>query len=255
VLPATPKPIASLPAGVLITMIQKTIFAISSEESRYTLNGALLLLKPDSATMVATDGHRLALIERQVEIPNLKNEFRVLIPKKAMNELLRLASEGEGDTAVEISKDESHLFFALGERSLISRMLTGQFPNYEAVLPRENTRIVELNKDALAAAVRRVALLADERSHAVRMQFDKGQVEVFASSGEYGEAHETLEAGYEGETMLIGFNCQYLQDFLNVLGDGGKVRLELKDEQSAGQLRPGDEEVYHYRYVVMPMRV
>jgi DNA polymerase-3 subunit beta len=255
VLPATPKPIASLPAGVLMAMIQKTIFAISSEESRYTLNGALLLLKPDSATMVATDGHRLAIIERQVEVPNLKNEFRVLIPKKAMNELLRLASEGEGETAVEISKDESHLFFTVGERALISRMLTGQFPNYEAVLPRENTRIVELDKDAVAAAVRRVALLADERSHAVRMKFDKGQVEVFASSGEYGEAHETLEAGYQGEPMLIGFNCQYLQDFLNVLGDGGKVRLELKDEQSAGQLRPGDEEVYHYRYVVMPMRV
>jgi DNA polymerase-3 subunit beta len=255
VLPATPKPIASLPAGVLMAMIQKTIFAISSEESRYTLNGALLLLKPDSATMVATDGHRLAIIERQVEVPNLKNEFRVLIPKKAMNELLRLASEGEGETVVEISKDESHLFFTVGERALISRMLTGQFPNYEAVLPRENTRIVELDKDAVAAAVRRVALLADERSHAVRMKFDKGQVEVFASSGEYGEAHETLEAGYQGEPMLIGFNCQYLQDFLNVLGDGGKVRLELKDEQSAGQLRPGDEEVYHYRYVVMPMRV
>ena len=255
VLPATPNPIASLPASVLMAMIQKTIFAISSEESRYTLNGALLLLKPDSATMVATDGHRLALIERQVEIANLKNEFRVLIPKKAMNELLRLAAEGEGETAVDISKDESHLFFTLGERALISRMLTGQFPNYEAVLPRENTRIVELDKDAVAAAVRRVALLADERSHAVRMQFDNGQVEVFASSGEYGEAHETLEAGYQGEGMLIGFNCQYLLDFLNVLGDGGKVRLELKDEQSAGQLRPSDEEVYHYRYVVMPMRV
>jgi len=254
-LPATPKPIASLPAGVLMAMIQKTIFAISTEESRYTLNGALLLLKPDSATMVATDGHRLALIERQVEIANLKSEFRVLIPKKAMNEILRITSEGEAELVVEIAKDESHLFFSLGERVLISRMLTGQFPNYEAVLPRENTRIVELNKDEVMAALRRVALLADERSHAVRLQFDKDQVEVFTSSGEYGEAHETLGAAYQGEPMLIGFNCQYLLDFLNGLGAGGKVRFELKDEQSAGQLRPGDEEVYHYRYVVMPMRV
>jgi len=254
-LPATPKAVASLPAGVLMAMIQKTIFAISTEESRYTLNGALLLLKPDSVTMVATDGHRLALIQRQVEVPNLKTEFRVLIPKKAMNEILRIAGEGEAESVVEIGKDESHLFFSVGERCLISRMLTGQFPNYEAVLPRENTRIVEVNKDVVTAAMRRVALLADERSHAVRLQFDKDQLEVFASSGEYGEAHETLEAAYQGEPMLIGFNCHYLLDFLNVLGDGGKVRVELKDEQSAGQLRPGDEEVYQYRYVVMPMRV
>jgi DNA polymerase-3 subunit beta len=197
----------------------------------------------------------LALIERQVEVPGLKSEFRVLIPKKAMSEILRMTAESEAEMMVEIAKDESHLFFSLGERCLISRMLTGQFPNYEAVLPRENTRVVEMDKDAVTAAMRRVALLADERSHAVRLQFDKDQVEVFASSGEYGEARETLEAAYQGEPMLIGFNCHYLLDFLGVLGEGGKVRVELKDEQSAGQLRPSDEQVYQYRYVVMPMRV
>jgi DNA polymerase-3 subunit beta len=134
-------------------------------------------------------------------------------------------------------------------------MLTGQFPNYEAVLPRENKRIVELERGAVTEAIKRVALLADERSRAVRIQLDKGKIEISSSSGEYGEAHETLDAEYQGEPLQIGFNYQYLLDFLNVLGDGGKVRLELKDEQSAGQLRPAGDDPFQYRYVVMPMRI
>ncbi len=255
VLPAVPKAQAALPAEALLTMIHKTLFAISNEESRYTLNGALLLLKPDSVAMVATDGHRLALIERQLQVSGLSNELRVLIPKKAMGELLRVLSEGDPSVPVQFSKDESHLFFSIGERLLISRMLTGQFPNYEAVLPRENNRMVELDRDSLAAAVRRVALLADERSRAIRVQLDKGKMEVFSSSGEYGEAHEELDAPYQGDPLQIGFDYQYLLDFLNATGEGGKVRLELKDEQSAGQFRPVDEKSYQYRYVVMPMRI
>jgi DNA polymerase-3 subunit beta len=255
VLPVIPKPLAAIPAGACTGLIQKTIFAISSEESRYTLNGALLLLKPESASMVATDGHRLAMVERDVQVEGLKNELRVLVPKKAMGELLRLLSEVEEATLVELSKDESHLFFQIGSRILISRMLTGQFPNYEAVLPRDNTRIVELDKEQTSAAIRRVALLADERSHAIRVQVEKGRIEIFSSSGEYGEAHEVLDATYDQEPLQIGFNYQYLLDFMSVVGDGGKIRLELKDEQSAGQLRPSDQGVYRYRYVVMPMRI
>ena len=172
-----------------------------------------------------------------------------------MGELLRLLAEVEDEVLVDISKDESHLFFQIGSRVLISRMLTGQFPNYEAVLPRENTKIVEMDKEKTAAAIRRVALLADERSHAIRMQVEKDRIEVFSSSGEYGEAHEVLDATYDHESMQIGFNYQYLLDFMGVVGDGGKIRLELKDEQSAGQFRPGEQDAYRYRYVVMPMRI
>ncbi len=254
-LPAVPNPLAALPVGVFATMIRRTIFSISNEESRYTLNGALLILKPESASMVATDGHRLALIERELEVEGLKNELRLLIPKKAMSELQRLLAESEEDSKVSISKDESHLYFSLGHRVLISRMLTGQFPNYEAVLPRENNRVVELDKNLLAASIRRVALLADQRSRAVRMQVSPGQIEMFSSSGEYGEAHETLEAEYSGDPIQIGFNYEYLLDFLGVIDDGGKVRFELKDEQSAGQLRSSEDTEFRYRYVVMPMRV
>jgi DNA polymerase-3 subunit beta len=254
-LPTLPPALAAVPANIFATAIQRTIFAISSEESRYTLNGGLLLLKPGGLTMVATDGHRLALIERDIELPGLKNELRLLIPKKAMVELLRLLSEGEAELPVQISKDESHLFFSLGRRVLICRILTGQFPNYEAVLPRENNRVLELDKETISAAVRRVALLADERSRAVRMHLEKGELGISSSSGEYGEAHETLDAPYQGEPIQIGFNYQYLLDFFNVLGEGGKVSLELKDEQSAGQLRPVEQGAYRYRYVVMPMRI
>lgn len=254
-LPSMPGPLATIPAGVLRSLVHKTVFAISSEESRYTLNGALLMLKPEYAGMVATDGHRLALIESQTAIGGLNNELRLLVPKKAMAEIERLLAEAEDDSSVQVAKDDSHLFFTLGERLLISRMLTGQFPNYEAVLPRETNRVVELDKDQVTDAIRRVALLADERSHAVRVHLDKGRLEVASSSGEYGEAHEVLDADYEGDPLQIGFNCQYLLDFLSVLGSGGRVRLELKDEQSAGQLRPAGEEAYRYRYVVMPMRI
>jgi len=254
-LPSLPPALATLPADVFATAIRKTVFAISSEESRYTLNGALLLLKPGGVTMVATDGHRLALLERDIEVAELKNELRLLIPKKAMGELERLLSEGEGELPVRISKDESHLFFSLGQRVLICRMLTGQFPNYEAVLPRENNRVLEFDKDSISAAVRRVALLADERSRAVRMHLEKGQVEISSSSGEYGEAREVLDTSYQDEAMQIGFNYQYLLDFFGVIEEAGKVSLELKDEQSAGQLRPVEQGAYRYRYVVMPMRI
>ena len=255
VLPTVPKAQAEIPARILTGLIQRTIFSISSEESRYTLNGDLLVMKPQSALMVATDGHRLALVESQVEVGGLNNELRVLIPRKAMGELQRLLAQGDEKDQVEFARDESHLFFSSGGRVLISRLLTGTFPNYEAVLPRENDRLVELDKGLLASAVRRVALLADERTRLLRVNLEKDRLEIFSSSGDYGEAHETLDADYSGEAMQIGFNYQYLLDFLSVLGDGGKVCLELKDEQSAGQLRPLDDESYKYRYVVMPMRV
>jgi DNA polymerase III subunit beta len=255
VLPAAPKSLAAIPAKVFASMVGRTIFAISSEESRYTLNGALLILKPESVAMVATDGHRLALVEQKAPVKGLSSELRLLIPKKAMAELGRLLLEGGDEAVVELGKDESHLFFSLGPRVLLARMLQGQFPNYEAVLPRENNRIVELNKETLSAAIRRVALLADERSRAIRLQLDKGKLEIFSSSGEFGEAHEVVDAGYQGEPLQIGFDYQYLVDFLGVAGGAEKIRVELKDEQSAGQLRPVGDSDFEYRYVVMPMRI
>ena len=253
-LPERPQQLAAIPVGTLRTMIQRTNFAIANEETRYTLNGALLLLKPEKVTMVATDGHRLAHVERDVTVTGLNNELRTLIPKKAMGEILRLLGQSEDEALVGFSKDENHLFFSVGDRLLISRGLTGQFPNYDAVLPRENNIALVLEKDRLAGAVRRVALLADERSRAIRIQIEDGQMNLTSSSGDYGEAQEALDTEYQGEKMQVGFNYQYLIDFFAAVGDG-KIRIELKDEQSAGQFRPVEDGPYRYRYVVMPMRV
>jgi DNA polymerase-3 subunit beta len=254
VLPQTPDVVARLSAGMLLDMISKVIFAVSSEESRYTLNGALLVVRPDSVIMVATDGHRLAYIEAPYQA-GVSSEVRALVGKKAMGELIRLLSQQEDPNSIlEFGRDESHLFFRIGGRLLISRLLSGQFPNYEAVIPKENTRVIVLDRDMIAAALRRVSQFADERSHAVKLQLAAGELKVSSSSSESGESEETLEAQYEGEAMQIGFNSQYLLDFLSATGTG-PVCLEFKDEQSAGQLRPAAGDGPQYRYIVMPMRV
>ena len=246
--------VVKIPAPLLGAMIERTGFAVANEESRYTLNAALLVLKPESITMVATDGHRLAHIEHAGEnFEGISGEMKTLIPKKAMDEL-RLLLQARDVETVEFSKDESTLFFRIGPRLLTSRQLTGQFPNYEAVLPKDNTRSISLHSEELGAAISRVAQFADERSRAVRIKLDKGELKLSASSTEAGESEDSLEISYDGEPLTIGFNAQYIIDFLRTTGTGD-VRLELKDPQSAGQLRPAESDQYKYRYIVMPMRI
>ena len=163
VLPEPKSNIVRIPAEILSKLITRTIFAISTEDSKYTLSGALLVLKPNSITMVATDGHRLAHVEKTEELADVSEEIRVLVPKKAMGELVRMISESADTDRVGFSRDDNHLFFDLGKRLLVSRMLTGQFPNYEAVLPRNNDRTFAVDRDEITAAIRRVAILSDER--------------------------------------------------------------------------------------------
>jgi len=249
--------VIKIPAGVLRSMIAKTGFAIASEESRYTLNGALMVLKPESITMVATDGHRLAHVERAGEkFEGVSGEMKTLIPKKAMDELKSLLdSQGENNVeTIDFAKDESTLFFRVGPRLLTSRQLTGQFPNYEAVLPKDISKSIALHGEELGAAIARVAQFADERSRAVRLRLEKGELKISASSTETGESEDSIEVAYDGEPMAIGFNAQYLMDFIKATGSCD-VELELKDAQSAGQLRPAEGEDYKYRYIVMPMRI
>jgi len=248
--------IAKIPAPALRTLIAKTIFAVSSEESRYTLNGALMVLKPDSITMVATDGHRLAHVEKSLKaaLPGI-SELKVLVPKKAMAELNSLLQSGDVEE-VEFGRDESTLFFRLGSRLLTSRQLTGQFPNYEAVLPRDNNKIITLSRDEITGAILRVSQFADERSGAIRLRLEQNEIKISSSSTETGESEDKIETSYSGDVMTIGFNSQYLLDFLKA-ADTSEIRLELKDAQSAGQLRPGSDgdNEYKYRYIVMPMRI
>ena len=253
-LPTMPHVLVKIPAAVLESLIGKTKFAISLEESRYTLNGGLLILKPETVAMVATDGHRLALAETDQKLSGLNSEVKVLIPKKAMDEVEKLSSTAGSEAQIEFAKDESHLFFQVGHRLLISRILTGQFPNYEAVLPRDNNKSVVLERVELGDAVRRVSQLADQRSHAVKLSISGEGVEISASSPEYGEAKESIEKEYKGDPIAIGFNSSYMLDFLGAAADG-PISIELKDEQSAGQMRPLADESYRYRYIIMPMRI
>jgi DNA polymerase III subunit beta len=254
-LPAFPTAgVVKIPAQVLRGMIAKTGFAIANEESRYTLNGALMVLKPESITMVATDGHRLSHIERSGEkFEGISGEMKTLIPKKAMDELKSLL-DGTDTETIDFAKDESTLYFRIGTRLLTSRQLTGQFPNYEAVLPKDNSKSITVNGEDLSAAISRVAQFADERSRAVRIKLEKGELKLSASSTESGESEDSLETNYNGDALTVGFNAQYILDFLKAVG-AGEVKLELKDAQSAGQLRPADSEDYKYRYIVMPMRI
>ena len=254
-LPAFPTAgVVKIPAQVLRSMIAKTCFAISSEESRYTLNGGLMMLKPESITMVATDGHRLAHVERSGEkFEGVSGEMKTLVPKKAMDELKTLLDSTDAET-IDFAKDESTLFFRIGQRLLTSRQLTGQFPNFEAVLPKEITKSVSVQGDELGAAIARVAQFADERSRAVRLKLEKGELKLSASSTETGESEDSIEIAYNGDPLTIGFNAQYLVDFIKA-SCAGEVKLEFKDPQSAGQMRPAESEDYKYRYIVMPMRI
>jgi len=245
--------VVKIPSAVLRSMIAKTGFAIATEESRYTLNGALMVLKPESITMVATDGHRLAHIERPGEkFDGVSGEMKTLVPKKAMDELKTLLDATDAET-IDFAKDESTLYFRVGPRLLTSRQLTGQFPNYEAVLPKEITKSISVHGEELGAAISRVAQFADERSHAVRLRLEKGELKLSATT-DSGESEDSLEVAYNGDPMTIGFNAQYLTDFIKATGSG-EVKLELKDPQSAGQFRPAEGEDYKYRYIVMPMRI
>src|SRR6266545_1573024 len=240
-LPAMPPPIALIPVRSLAAMIGRTSFAISAEESRFTLNGALLLMRPEGMTMVATDGHRLAFVQGAAsESGMLEKQFRALVPKKAMAELVKLADDSGEDGKVTFSGDDNHLFFEVGHRLLITRKLTGNFPDYERVLPKDHTLVATLQKDEIRSAIERVAQFADERSRAIRVQFTNGEVRVFSSSVEMGESEESVPSEYEGPDLEIGFNAQYLLDFLRAIPQG-QVAFELKDQKSAGELKPVGE--------------
>ena len=254
---------ATLPRDVLRQMVSKTQFAITGEDTRYFLNGALFLLRPDSMGLVSTDGHRLAHITVPRDGAKAKakaakdeaksdDEVRVILPRKTLLELGRLLTEGEGD--IQYERGENHLFFRISERMLISRMIDGQFPAFERVIPKNNDKHVEFDRDRLTSAVKRVALLSNERSRAVKVLIDKGKVEIASSSPEFGEAKELLMVDYAGAPVTICFNAQYVLDFLAVV-ETDTVSLDFKDEMSQAVLKPVGAEGYDYTYVIMPMRI
>ena len=257
-------PTATLSRASLREMVSKTQFAITGEDTRYFLNGALFVLRPDGMSLVATDGHRLALVntprpggsaerDRGAGAPGVDDvEIKAILPKKTLGELARLLVDGDEDIRYE--RGENHLFFDVGGRLLISRMIDGQFPAYERVIPKGNDKHIEFERDRLTNAVKRVALLSNERSRAVKFQIDAGRVDVTSSSPDLGEAKETLPVEYTGASMQICFNAQYVLDFLAAVTTD-VVSLDLKDEVSQAVMKPVGAEGYDYTYVIMPMRV
>jgi DNA polymerase-3 subunit beta len=241
---------ASLAGATLKRMIAYTRFAITSEDTRYFLNGAQLVLDATSMSMVATDGHRLAFVRMDAE-PGVSDKREVLLPRKTLNEIARLL---DGEDAVQFSQGENHVFFRAGGRLLISRKIDANFPAYERVIPKSNDKRIEFDRDRLAAAVRRVRLLSNERSKAVKFVIAKDQVEITSSTPDLGEAHEVLPVDYGGETLQICFNADYVDNFLAVV-DTENVSLEFKDEMSQAVVKPVGAEGYDYTYVIMPMRI
>jgi DNA polymerase-3 subunit beta len=255
-----------IPFQVFRSMISKVLFAVSAEESRFQLNGALLKLKGDTVEMVATDGHRLALVETGLASGG-GHEDSVLVPRKALQELQRF----EGGETLRYRRGEHHLSFLLGRRELTCRILEGTFPDYERVIARDNDKHVLVERRALHDAVQRVALLTGDRARAVKLQFQADALSLYTANPDLGEAVEEVPCDYEGEDFRLGINPDYMMEFLRAF-ENERVRFELKDEntQAVGHPLPdavtgeakdgetteaGGDEAGRYLCVIMPMRI
>jgi DNA polymerase-3 subunit beta len=244
-----------IPLDELKTMVAKVKFAITHEETRFQLNGALLKVMPTKMEMVATDGHRMALINFPQGSNGKAKELTILVPRKAMEEIMRL-EPGE-DGTVRFGVSENHLFFEAAERRLLARMIDVNFPNYMEVIARDNDRKVLVDRERLLATIRRISLVANERTRAVRFDFAPGKLTVSSTNPELGDARETVPIDYAGNPFFVGLNAAYVTDFLSAV-DTQQVSLDLKDENSQCIGRPSSNDAdlaYEYLYVVMPMRL
>ena len=204
-----------LAAETFSYFIRNTAFAITNEQSRFTLSGAKFIIGDGSAKMVTTDGHRLAYVERAID--DTEAVMDTLIPKKALLELIKI-SRGVGEVA--FGEDPNHIYFETEGRLLITRKLSGQFPNYEMVMPKDNDKSVVFDLEEMRSAVRRMSLIADDRNRSIRLMVRTGEIEVTAQSAEEGEGAEIVQADYTGEDIQLGFNWQYLLEFLTNAATG-----------------------------------
>lgn len=267
-----------LSADIFNHFIQNTAFAITNEQSRFTLSGAKFMIEGGAARMVTTDGHRLAYIERKLTDAAGGEAMDALIPKKALMELVKISRDSKSD--VSFGEDPNHIYFEVNGRLLITRKLSGTFPNYEMVIPKDNDKRAVFDAEEMKTAIRRVSLMADERTRSIRMTIRAGEIEIGAQSSEEGEANEKVAADYTGEEVAVGFNSQYLQEFLNVVGSGetetgetveketngetvrvkegtGRLRIafEFKDGNAQTQMNIAGDKNYDYKYIVMPLRI
>jgi DNA polymerase-3 subunit beta len=255
-----------LPAGSLKDMIERVGFAITTEDPRYSLHGALLLIQDSSMTLVATDGYRLSYASRSIALPKKVTEVRVIVPRKALGEVGKLATEVDPEAMVTFGRSGNHVYFTVGDHTLTTTVPEGTFPKYDEVMPKRCETEIALNTHELTDAVKRVSLVASDRfGRAVRFHLSSGRLEL-SSETELGEANEVLNVDYKGDEKTIGFNAKYLLEFLNVVGTES-IRLELdpvkegesetdrkakKSGDKPGQFRPLPQGELDYRYIVMP---
>ncbi len=248
---AAPGTTIRIAAGTLREMIDRTLFAVSSDETRFNLSGVFLTGgEGDALRMVATDGHRLAMVERKV--PGARIERGVIMPRKGLLEVRKLLEEtDEPEVTMIVSHKDVRLI--MRSVSFFMRLVEGEFPDYRQVLPGAARAQARANRDDLLAALKRISLLASERSRGVKLHLEKGRLELSASNPDQGEANEDIEVSYAGDPLTIGFNARYLIDVLNVHGEGEVVELGLTDEVGPGVIRGSQDS--EYTYVVMPMRL
>jgi DNA polymerase-3 subunit beta len=239
------------PASVVREMVEKTIFSVSTDETRYSLNGVLIEESGEGRVrMVATDGHRLALIERTTGTVGL--EKGVILPRKGLAELRKLLEGGE-EGLVAIGFRENMALAVKDDVQLFMRLIDGEFPDYHRVIPKDNPYSVKVEQGALLQALKRVSILSSERYKGIRMEFKDGRISVSANNPDLGEATEEIEVDYRGKALAIGFNARYLIEVLGALGATGEVEFALKDELSPSLIKKGEDE--GFLYVVMPMRL
>jgi DNA polymerase-3 subunit beta len=241
----------AIPKDTIKDMIKKTMFAASSDETRYVLNGVHLIVDNSKATAVATDGRRLAFIQRSV--PTKDTQVKVIIPTKAVQELLRLVSDEKSDVeALKIAFTDNQASFSSGTTVVLSRLIEGHFPNFEQVIPKSKDIQLVLDKASLLASVTRAAVGTLERGGSIRLILSKGNLRVQAAAQGRVEVESELNTNYEGADFEIAFNPLYLIDVLKAL-EQKDVCLELTTPLNPGVIRPADDEFY--RYVMMPMKV
>lgn len=238
----------NIPLAPLKEMIERVYYAIT-QEHRYYLSGALMVIKDKSVELISTDGHRLAYTSKSMEELSLDDHIRVIVAKKTLSELRKIE-----DKKAEFDFDDRNLFFKVKNRTLISRIIEGKFPHFEEVIPKDNPNILKVSREEIMNAIRRVSLLSSERSKGIRLNIEKNQIKFFSSNPEIGEARDKLDVDYKDKDLEIGFNSQYILDFLSVVKTE-KVRFELKDENSAALMKPEIDEDVNFVYVLMPMKI
>jgi DNA polymerase-3 subunit beta len=235
-----------IPQLTLRDGLRKTAYAISTDETRYVLNGVYTSFRDGKMTLVATDGRRLAMVDADLEFP-ASHETDVIVPTKAVQELQRLLGES-GEVIVKLT--DSQISFAIGDTLLCSKLIEGNYPNYRQVIPGDSNERVVISREGLLETVRRVSLLSSEKANSVKLIFGENRIEVTANSPDVGEAQESLDVIYQGPPMQIAFNPEFLMAPLRNL-DSEEVYLDLIDEMSPGVLRIEGT----FLYVLMPMRV